>query len=152
VIGKVQLFRRAFEQASWYLDRALALCPNDADLLIQIAHCEALRGRPEVGVAHATKAMRLNPYHPNVSCIHAAIAHLHAVDIETASTLGARVDGIPFVDAPAYVAIAHAFGGRLAEAGRLFEIYRTTFRERITFGRDPCCDCIRGAQCTAEWF
>ncbi|WP_439580318.1 hypothetical protein [Elioraea sp.] len=137
VIGKVQLFRRAFEQASWYLDRALALCPNDADLLIQIAHCEALLGRPEVGVAHAAKAMRLNPYHPNVYYIYAAIAHLHAGDIETAIAFGARVDGVPFVDAPAFVAIAHVLGGRRAEAQRLFETYRAAFRERITFDREP---------------
>jgi hypothetical protein len=131
------LFRRAFEQASWYLDRALARCPNDADLLIQLAHCEVLLGRPEIGVAHAAKAMRFNPCQPNLYSIHASIAHLHAGEIETACTLGACVDGIPFVDAPAYVAIAHALGGRLAEAQRLFETYRAAFRERITFGREP---------------
>jgi TolB-like protein/Tfp pilus assembly protein PilF len=137
VVGKVLLFRRAFEQASWYFDRALALCPNDADLLIQLAFCEALLGRPEVGVAHAAKAMRLNPYHPNAYYIAAAIAHLHAGDIEAAIACGARVDGVPLIDVPAYNAVALALAGRLEEAHRQFAIYRDAFRERITFGREP---------------
>lgn len=137
VVGKVLLFRRAFEQASWYLDRALALCPNDADLLIQLAFCEVLLGRPEVGVAHASKAMRLNPYHPNAYHIVAAIAHLHAGDIESAIASGARVDGVPLIDVPAYNAVALALAGRLEEAHRQLAIYRDAFRERIAFGREP---------------
>ena len=31
VIGRVLLYRRQFDQAAWYFDRALALCPNDAE-------------------------------------------------------------------------------------------------------------------------
>lgn len=64
VIAKVQLFRRAFESASWYLDRAVALCPNDADLLVQAALCEIYLGRPETAVEQVARAMRLHPYWP----------------------------------------------------------------------------------------
>lgn len=137
VIAKVQLFRREFEQASWYLDRALALCPNDADLLVQIANAETFLGRPEAAVAHIAKAMRLNPYHPNIYYIYAAIAHLHAGDIDAALAFGMRNDGLPFVDAPAYLAIACAHAGRMEEGLRALAEYRTAFRERIAFGREP---------------
>lgn len=137
VIGKVQLFRHEFETASWYLDRALALCPNDADLLIQVANAETFLGRPELAVAHAAKAMRLNPYHPNIYYIYAAIAHLHAGGIDAACALGARNDGLHFVDAPAFLAIALAHAGRIEEGLRALADYRAAFRERITFGRDP---------------
>jgi TolB-like protein len=137
VIAKVQLFRREFEQASWYLDRALALCPNDADLLVQIANAETFLGRPEAAVAHIAKAMRLNPYHPNIYYIYAAIAHLHAGDIDAALVFGMRNDGLPFVDAPAFLAIAHAHAGRMEEGLRALAEYRAAFRERIAFGRAP---------------
>jgi TolB-like protein/Tfp pilus assembly protein PilF len=137
VIAKVQLFRREYEQASWYLDRALALCPNDADLLIQIANAETFLGRPEVGIAHAAKAMRLNPYHPNIYYIYAAIAHLHAGDIDAALAFGMRNDGLPFVDAPAFLAIACAHAGRMEEGLRALAEYHAAFRKRIAFGREP---------------
>jgi TolB-like protein len=137
VIAKVQLFRREYEQASWYLDRALALCPNDADLLIQIANAETFLGRPEVALGHVARAMRLNPYHPNIYYIYAAIAHLFAGDLATALAFGTRNDGLPFVDAPAFLAIACAHAGRMEEAHRALAEYRAAFRERITFGREP---------------
>ncbi|TQF85685.1 hypothetical protein FK498_00270 [Elioraea sp. Yellowstone] len=137
VIAKVQLFRREYEQASWYLDRALALSPNDADLLVQIANAETFLGRPEAAVAHIAKAMRLNPYHPNIYYIHAAMAHLFAGDVATALAFGARNDGLPFVDAPAFLAIAYAHAGRMEEGLRALAEYRAAFRERITFDREP---------------
>ncbi|GIX11934.1 hypothetical protein [Elioraea sp.] len=137
VIGKVQLFRREYEQASWYLDRALALCPNDADLLIQVANAETFLGRPEVAVGHVARAMRLNPYHPNIYHIYAAMAHLFAGDHAAALAFGARNDGLPFVDAPAFLAIACAHAGRMEEGLRALAEYRAAFRERITFDREP---------------
>lgn len=137
VIAKVQLFRREYEQASWYLDRALALCPNDADLLVQVANAETFLGRPEAAVAHIAKAMRLNPYHPNIYYIYAAMAHLFAGDVTTALAFGARNDGLPFVDAPAFLAIACAHAGRMEEGLRALAEYRVAFRERIASGREP---------------
>lgn len=137
VIAKVQLFRREYEQASWYLDRALALCPNDADLLVQIANAETFLGRPETAVAHIARAMRLNPYHPNIYYIYAAMAHLFAGDSAAALAFGARNDGLPFVDAPAFLAVAYAHAGRMEEGLRALAEYRAAFRERIAFGREP---------------
>jgi tetratricopeptide (TPR) repeat protein len=76
VVGRMQLFRRDFERASWYFDRALALCPNDADLLIQLSMFQVFLGRPDVALDHVERAMRLNPYHPSFWYGYAAFALL----------------------------------------------------------------------------
>jgi TolB-like protein/tetratricopeptide (TPR) repeat protein len=135
VLGKVCLFRHDFERASWYFDRALALCPNDAELLSAQALYESFLGRPEAGIAHAERAMRLNPYHPPYYYGHAALAHLLARRPEEAVALIERADGLPNVDIPAYWAAAYAHAGRLAEARAQYDQYLANFREKIAFGR-----------------
>ena len=137
VIGRVRLYRREFEQAAWYFDRALALCPNDADLLIQLAIAETYTGRIELALDHARRAMRLNPYHPNYYYAYAAQAHLIARDPDRALELAARVDLMPFVDAPAYLAIAHAHLGQMEAAQGYRRAYLDRYRETIATGREP---------------
>lgn len=137
VIGRIQLYRREYNMAAWYFDRALALCPNDADMLIQLALCETFLGRPEAGVAHAHKAMRLNPYHPTSYYAYAAMAHFSAHDLEAALAAGKRAASLPIVDTPAYLAVALAYLGRLDEARLYIADYQRAFRERITRGREP---------------
>ena len=106
VLGKLHLFRRDWERASWYLDRALELCPNDPELLIQQAVYDSYLGRPEVGVANAARAMALNPYHPGYYYALAAIAHLTAGDPARTVEFGQRFDGVGTVDLPAFWAVA----------------------------------------------
>jgi TolB-like protein len=137
VIGRVLLYRREFEQASWYFDRALALCPNDAENLIQLAVCEAYLGRPEIGIERGEKAMRLNPYHPNYYYCYAALPHFVARDFVKALEVGSKAMGVPIIDIPAYTAIALAHLGRIDEAAEHFAAFNQEFRKRITFGREP---------------
>ena len=134
VIAKVQLFRRAFESASWYLDRAMALCPNDADLLVQAALCEIYLGRPETAIEHVSRAMRLHPYHPDLYFGIAALAHFFARDLEKALAMGARADRMPFVDASAFSASALAHAGMLDEARQMLARFHVDFTEKIAFG------------------
>jgi TolB-like protein len=136
VIGKVQLFRLAYEQAAWYIDRALALCPNDADLLVQASVLEVYLGRPEAGVEHIARAMRLDPYHPNVYYAVAAFVHFFARDFRTAIAMRERSDALPFVDAPAYCAAAFVYVGRIAEAQRELARYHEEYRTKIAFGAE----------------
>ncbi|MGQ9369768.1 hypothetical protein [Azospirillum sp. ST 5-10] len=137
VIGRVHLYRRAFERASWYFDRALALCPHDAETLIQLAIAETYLGRPEVGAARAAKAMRLNPYHPDHYYAYAAFPHLMRRDFATGLELIGKAPDVGFVDLPAYVAIALLHLGRAAEAAERFAAYEAAFRTRILGGREP---------------
>jgi tetratricopeptide (TPR) repeat protein len=136
VIAKVALFRRAWEQAAWYFDRALALCPNDAELLVQASVLEVYLGRPEAAVEHVDRAMRLNPYHPNHYFALAAFARVFARDLEGALAFRARSDAMPFVDAPAYCAFAAAHLGRLDEARAELDRYHAEYRAKIAFGAE----------------
>lgn len=137
VLGRLLLYRREHEQASWYLDRALALCPNDARLLIELSVCEAYLGRPEIGIERAAKAMRLNPYHSNDYYAYAALPHLMARRFDRAVALIGKATGVPIVDNPANAAVALAHVGRIEEAQRQLARYIEAFRERITYGREP---------------
>ncbi|WP_181704888.1 hypothetical protein [Chthonobacter rhizosphaerae] len=135
VLAKVALFRQSYEQAAWYLDRALSLCPHDADLLVQAAILEVYLGRPDAAVEHAELALRLNPHHPAFYHVVAAFAHVFAGRLETAIACGARSDAIPFVDAPAYLAFAHAHLGNLDAARAEYGRYLDAYREKIAFGQ-----------------
>jgi TolB-like protein len=135
VIAKVALYRSEWEQAAWYLDRALMLCPNDADLLVQAAVLEVYLGRPEIAVGHVERAMELNPLHPNVYYLIAAFARVFTGDYAEALALRARSDAMPFVDAAAYVAAAEAMLGRIDEARVEFARYLAEYGQKIAFGK-----------------
>jgi len=137
VIGRIHLYHRKFEQASWYFDRALALCPNDADNLIQLSNCQVFLGHPETGKEMAERAMRLNPYHPNSWYAYAALPWFVDREFEKALETGFKSGIAPVVDIPAYTAIALAYLGRLEEAREHLAAYHQAFRELITFGREP---------------
>ena len=134
VLAKVLLFRRTYEQGALYLDRALALCPNDAELLMQAALCEVYLGRPEAGVAHVARATRLNPCHPNWYCAVSAVVHLFACDMATALAFRQKSDVLPFVDAAAYCAVAHAHAGEIAAGRKELERFHAEYLSKITFG------------------
>lgn len=136
VIGKVLNYRREFDRAAWYFDRALALCPNDADMLMEMSIGEAFLGRPELGAEHAERALRLNPCHPNHYYAYAAIAHAAAGNHERAAALAAAIDGFPIVDVPAFVAIAYANLGRMEEGRAMLAVYEREYRDWINGGRE----------------
>lgn len=137
VIGRIHLYHRRFEQASWYFDRALMLCPNDAENLIQLSTCQAYLGHPDTAIKLAQRAMRLNPYHPNQYYAYAALSYFVDRQFETALEIGGKAGEPPIVDIPAYTAIALAHLGRIDEARRHMAAYHAQFRTMITFGREP---------------
>jgi TolB-like protein/DNA-binding SARP family transcriptional activator/tetratricopeptide (TPR) repeat protein len=63
VIGRACLHRRRFDDAQHYYERAIALNPNDADILASYGYLLACLGRAGEGVQAIRTAMRLNPYH-----------------------------------------------------------------------------------------
>lgn len=134
VIGRVLLYRRRFDQAAWYLDRALALCPNDADVLMELALCDIYLGQPELALEKTKKAMRLNPFHPDHYYPLAALAHFYLRDFETALSVAGKTTAVPFVDLPAYMAMALAFTDRKDEADAKLAEYEALYIERIRFG------------------
>ena len=58
------IFRRDFEQAMRYAERALAINPNDSDALGTKAFILCTQGNPEEAQQLAALGCRLDPYHP----------------------------------------------------------------------------------------
>ena len=136
VLGRVLLYRREFAQAEQRIAHALALNPNDADVLVQAAITRAFVGAAEEGIALARKAIRLHPRHPDVYVPCLAIPLFVAERYDEACAVAARAPR-SVVDLPAYVAAASALGGRPDEAARHVETFLADFRDKILFGATP---------------
>jgi hypothetical protein len=129
VIGRIQLYHRELDRASWYFDRALALSPNDADLFVQLAICEVFMGRPDVALGHVERAMRRNPYHPPIYAAVEGLACFSLRRYERALAGFARGGPAPYVNTSFYVAVTLAYLGRLEEgAGRDRPVHRAVPR------------------------
>jgi tetratricopeptide (TPR) repeat protein len=64
ILGRILVYRREFERAAEHLARALALNPNDPDVLAHLALGRAYLGEPELGLELGLAARRMNPFHP----------------------------------------------------------------------------------------
>lgn len=137
ILGRILIYRREFARGAWYIDRALALAPNNAELLIQIVPALVYLGRPEEAAALADKAMRLNPYHPNHYHAYAAFPPFVMRDFATAIARAERAAGVMIIDVPAFSAIACAHLGQADKAAGFMRIFEAEFRRKITRGRDP---------------
>jgi TolB-like protein/Tfp pilus assembly protein PilF len=136
VLGRILLYRREFDQAARHVDRAIALNPNDADVLAHVALCRAYLGDAEAAVDLAAKAMRLNPQHPDWYAPSAALPLLLLGRYGEAVALLSRAPRAT-VDTPACLAAAHALAGELPRAAAALEMFLVDFVEKITFGRAP---------------
>jgi len=61
ILGMVYLWKKEHEKAISELKRAIALDPNHADGMSQLAQVLSFAGQPEEAIRWARKAMRLNP-------------------------------------------------------------------------------------------
>ncbi len=61
-MGWVLTYRRQYDRASPYLERALALDPHRPDMAMIYGYCTMWSGDPEGGLAKIREAMRLDPY------------------------------------------------------------------------------------------
>lgn len=137
ILGRILIYRREFERGAWYIDRALALAPNNAELLIQIVPALVYLGRPEEADALAQKAMRLNPYHPNYYHAYAAFPPFMMGDFAAAVAMAERATGVMIIDIPAFSAIACAHLGQSEKAAGFMRLFDAEFRRKITQGREP---------------
>ena len=64
ILGVIHVYRGDLNSAERHYQRALALNPNDANVIAGLGRHLAFLGRPEEGVDRVREAMRLNPYHP----------------------------------------------------------------------------------------
>src|SRR5262245_28207084 len=135
VLARILIYRRKYSEAAYHVDRALALNPNDTDVLVHAALCRAALGDAESALDLTRKAMRLYPAHPPWYWAVAGIA-LFVLGRDTdVLDIGARVPANMFVDTAAFLAASAALAGDMDRAHRYLARFRTDFTERITFGR-----------------
>jgi len=137
VLARILLYRRNYGEAAYHVDRALALNPNDTDVLVHAGLCRASLGEAESALELATKAMRLNPAHPPWYWAPAGLAlFVLGRDAEVVD-IGARVPANMFVDTAAFLAASSALAGDMSRAHTYLARFRSDFTDRITFGRAP---------------
>ena len=137
VLGRILVYRRRYDEAAHHVERALLLNPNDTDVLVHAAMCQAYLGDPETALATATRSIRLNPAHPPWYAGPAALAlFMMGRDREC---LELATPTLMFVDVPAFAAASSALSGDMAAAKRHLRRFLDDFQERIGFGRaaDP---------------
>lgn len=136
VLARVHLYRREFDDAERLVDRALALSPNDADVLAQAGLTRAFLGDAASALELGQKAMRLHPRYPEWYLSSVAIPLFVLGRYEEARDTAARAPHA-MVDVPAYIAASAALAGDVDGAARYREMFLAHFVEKVTFGREP---------------
>lgn len=135
ILGRIQQYRRRFDAAEHHFQRALALAPNDAEMLIQLATYFAYQGRASLGVELAERSLDLNPLCPAWRYPYAALPHFVARRYDRAIELFQKAPISLMVDLPAYYAAASVYLGDAGQATVMMDTFDQQFRERITPGR-----------------
>ena len=136
VLARVYRFRRQHEEADRHAERALALNPNDAHVLIQVAVTKLFGGEFDEGLRLACKAKDLNPLHPDwyLGIIGWNLFMLSRYD-EAGDYLSRACESI--VELPAYRTALAAIAGDLARASSEYDVFIREYRSKIAFGREP---------------
>ncbi|MCP4782343.1 MAG: hypothetical protein GY903_04960 [Fuerstiella sp.] len=135
VLARVCRFRHQHSQADQHAARAMALNPNDAHVLIQVAIVKLFGGLPDEGCELARRAIELNPlhgdwYHGIVGwCLFMMGRHEDALG-------GLSRAGETITNFPAYRAACAAIAGDLGLARQEYETFLREYRDKIAFGRD----------------
>lgn len=136
VLGRILLYRHRFDQAEEHLEKSLALNPNDADSLVQIASCKGFLGKPDEGEDHFSKALRLNPYRNIWYFPYGAfICFVQRRYADCLQMAGKGPINDVWVDLPAYVAAAHAYLKDTQNAETYLKRFQSAFHDKITSGR-----------------
>src|SRR5690606_7405530 len=106
---------REFDRAGRHVERALALNPNDADMLVQSGLSLAYLGDPARGITTTEAAIRLNPFHDDWYFVFAAGPRLVARDMPRLVELPSRAPEVA-VDVRAFIAMGQSRIGRHDEA------------------------------------
>ncbi|HEX2101804.1 MAG TPA: tetratricopeptide repeat protein, partial [Candidatus Synoicihabitans sp.] len=137
ILGRIQQYRRRFNEAEHHFQRALALAPNDAEALIHLSTYFAMQGQPELGITLAERSLDLNPLCPYRLYPYAAIPYFVARRYREALELGQKAPVTVMVDLPGYYAAAAGYLEDRALASTMIVEFDRQFRERIMNGREP---------------
>ena len=136
VLGRIVLYRRRFDEAAAHVDRALALNPNDPDVLAHAAFCRAYLGDAASGFELAVRAGRHHPISGDWYVLPAALSLFLLGRYEEALGYAVRKPAAT-VDGPALLAAICAYLGDNARAAEYLRWFLDIFEERVLFGRQP---------------
>ena len=113
VLGWLHLFRRSFDLAEQYYQRALELNPNNPEQVARMGFLHVFMGRPDAAIEWLMQAKRLDPYFNPISYCHAlGTAYFVAQRYEEAIAAFSRSSTMP-VWVQAYLAACHALMGKI---------------------------------------
>jgi adenylate cyclase len=114
-LAYAHLYAGDHDQSLAAYEKALALNPNDADVLVEYGWTLAFAGRAEEGIRRMREALRLNPHYPEWYLNDLALGYLVAHDHEEAVAALSQIAS-PSRGDRLYLAAALARLGRLEEA------------------------------------
>jgi TolB-like protein len=134
ILGRILLYRRDFERGIEHLRKAVALNPNDADVLVNACLGHAYYGETERGLELEREALAIHPFHPEWYLLYFAASRFVARRASEARERFGRVADLA-VDARAFMAAASADLGELSAARAHVKGFLGRFAERIAFGK-----------------
>jgi tetratricopeptide (TPR) repeat protein len=134
ILGRILLYRREFDRGIAHLRKAVALNPNDADVLVNACLGHAYYGEPERGLELEREALAIHPFHPEWYLAYFAASRFVARRAREARERFERVVDVT-VDARAFMAAASADLGELSAAREQAQAFLDRFAERIAFGK-----------------
>jgi DNA-binding SARP family transcriptional activator len=134
ILGRILLYRREFDRGIEHLRRAVALNPNDADVLVHACLGHAYFGEPQRALELEREALAIHPFHPEWYLAYFAGGRFVARQAEEARTRFERVADLT-VDARAFIAAASAALGELDTARLQARAFRERFAQRIAYGK-----------------
>ena len=102
-------------------ERAIALNPNDADVLSDVGYFLAYAGKAEEGLSFAAKGMRLNPYYPEYYVMQLGQIYFDARQYENAVATFGSLRSLSTTVSCLYTAASHA---ALSQSGDAKEAIR----------------------------
>jgi TolB-like protein/tetratricopeptide (TPR) repeat protein len=136
-LGLAYNFHGKLEQALAEFDRAEALSPSDADLLLNIAWATSYFHEPARAVSLAQRSLALNPHYPDWYNQGLGVLHFFAEQYDKSSRYLLLVKEPVAVDY-AFLAMAYAYLGRTGEAeaaaNNVKNLDPTWIAERNLFG------------------
>jgi TolB-like protein len=136
ILGRIEQYRRDYDQAGPRLERALMLAPSDAQNLAQLAMCFAFQGESQRACELGRRSLRLNPLCPSWYFYTAALPLFTSGEYEEAIAVASR-GAMIIVDHAAYVAAAHGYLGNEERAQFFLAEFHKQFVRRITGCAEP---------------
>jgi TolB-like protein/cytochrome c-type biogenesis protein CcmH/NrfG len=128
VLAYVLTFNREFDEAEAHLQKALAMNPNDADVIAKMGYILPILGKSEEAIVLAERAVRLNPYHPDWYRTFQGFACFSARRYDDAINAFSR-SGKMYYEDDAWKAAALAHKGQIDKAGNVMQSLLTSAGE-----------------------